>query len=211
MGTKLLERMLTISRSAGGGDLEGSFLPGRPPQVGGAVIAPPHPLYGGSMDSPVASELAWACASAGIPSLRFNWRGVGASAGEATGDAAAADEDYAAALAHQKESVAGPLVACGYSFGACAAARAGSRELRVRRLVLVAPPPSLLDRAALAAFAGRALVVVGAGDRIAPPRELEAIASDAQVRLHVIAEADHFFGAGLAELGRIAREWLGGT
>jgi alpha/beta superfamily hydrolase len=202
--------MVTISRPAGGGDLEGCFLPGRPPEAGGAVIAPPHPRYGGSMDSPVASELAWACASAGIPSLRFNWRGVGASAGEASGDAADADEDYAAALAHQRESVAGPLVACGYSFGACAAVRAGAREARVRRLVLVAPPPSLLDHAALAAFAGRALLVTGAEDGIAPARELEAIASRTGVRLHVIPEADHFFGAGLGSLGRVAREWLGG-
>ncbi len=163
------------------------------------------------MDSPVASELAWACASLGIASLRFNWRGVGASAGEASGDAAAADEDYAAALAHQRETVAGSLVACGYSFGACAAARAGAREPRVRRLLLVAPPPSLLDRAALAAFAGRALVVVRAADRIAPPRELEVIASQARALLQVISEADHFFGAGLGSLGRIAREWLGGA
>jgi alpha/beta superfamily hydrolase len=203
--------MVTIARPPGDGDLEGSFLPGRPPEAGGAVIAPPHPLYGGSMDSPVVSELAWACASAGLPSLRFNWRGVGASAGEPTGDAAAADQDYAAALAHQRETVAGPLVACGYSFGAAAALRAGAREPRVRRVVLVAPPPPLLDRAALAAFADRALVLVGAADRIAPPRELEAIASESGARLHGIAEADHFFGAGLGELGRVAREWLGGA
>jgi alpha/beta superfamily hydrolase len=206
---KLLERMVTISRPAGG-DLEGCFLPGRPPEAGGAVVAPPHPLYGGSMDSPVASELAWACTSAGIPSLRFNWRGVGASAGEASGDAAAADEDYAAALAHQRETVRGPLVACGYSFGACAALRAGAREPRVRRVLLVAPPPAFLDGAALARFAGRALLVTGAADPIAPARELEAIASRAEARLQVIPEADHFFGAGLGALGRIAREWLGG-
>jgi hypothetical protein len=206
---KLLERMVTISRPSGG-DLEGCFLPGRPPESGGAVIAPPHPLHGGSMDSPVASELAWACASAGIPSLRFNWRGVGASAGEASGDAAAADEDTAAALAHQRETVPGPLVACGYSFGACAALRAGSREPRVRRVLLVAPPPALLDAAALAGFAGRALLVTGAADPIAPARELEALASRAEARLHVVPEADHFFGTGLAALGRIAREWLGG-
>jgi hypothetical protein len=203
--------MVTISRGAGDGDLEGIFLPGREPGGDGAVIAPPHPLHGGSIDSPVANELAWACARSGIASLRFNWRGVGASAGEPSGDPAAADEDYAAALAHQKATVAGLLVACGYSFGACAALRAGSREPRVRRLVLVAPLPSLLDRAALGAREGGVLVVAGAEDPIAPARELAAIASAAGAELRVIAEADHFFGAGLAGVGRAVRDWLGGS
>jgi alpha/beta superfamily hydrolase len=208
MAIKLLERMVTISRG-GAGDLEGIFLAGRPPGAGGAVIAAPHPLYGGSMDAPVVNELAHACSSAGIASLRFNWRGVGASRGTPTGDAEAADEDYAAALAHQLETVTGPLVACGYSFGACAALRAGSREPRVRRLVLVAPPPALLGRGALEGFAGSALVVVGAEDRLAPARELDEIAASARdAKLCVIPEADHFFGTGLAELGRASREWL---
>jgi hypothetical protein len=203
--------MVTISRGAAGdGDLEGVFLPGREPVRGGAVIAPPHPLYGGSMESPVANELAWACAHSGVASLRFNWRGVGGSAGEPSGDPGDAEEDYAAALAHQGETTPGSLVACGYSFGACAALRAGSREPRVRRLVLVAPPPALLDRGLLAARGSGALVVAGAEDRIAPPRQLEALAAASGARLHAIAEADHFFGAGLAEIGRVVREWLAG-
>ena len=64
-----------------GSRLEGLYTPADAP-VGGAVIAPPHPLYGGSMDSPVVTELAQACARADFASLRFNWRGAGASAGE---------------------------------------------------------------------------------------------------------------------------------
>lgn len=212
MAAKQLERMVTISRGAAGdGDLEGIFLAGRSLENGGAVVAPPHPLHGGSMDSPVANELAHACSRAGIASLRFNWRGVGASAGRPSGEPAAADEDYAAALAHQGETVPGPLVACGYSFGACAALRAGPCEPRVRRLVLVAPPAGLLGRDRLCGFTGSTLVVVGAADRLAPARELEEIVSSARdARLHVIPEADHFFLAGLGEIGRVVREWLVG-
>ena len=45
-----------------------------------AVVAPPHPEYGGSLDNPVVNELAYALYQEGFASLRFNWRGVGASA-----------------------------------------------------------------------------------------------------------------------------------
>ena len=101
------------------------------------------------MDSPVVNEIAWASARAGIASLRFNWRGVGASSGVASGDARDADADYAAALAHLAETVPGKVVACGYSFGAAAALRAARLHPRVGRVLLVAPPPSLLERGAL--------------------------------------------------------------
>jgi alpha/beta superfamily hydrolase len=203
------ERAVTISSSGTDGDREGLFVRGVDPDAGGAVSAPPHPLYGGSMDSPVVNELAHACAKAGIASLRFNWRGVGASAGTPSGDADAADADYGAALAHQAETVAGELLGCGYSFGAASAVRACRGQRRVHRLVLVAPPPALLDRQALDAFPGRLLVVVGHQDTLAPPRILQEFLPDAEHgRLHVVPGADHFFMAGLAALGRAVYEWL---
>ena len=59
--------------------LEGIYVAGANGDASGAVVAPPHPLFGGSMDSPVVNEVAWACRTAGLASLRFNWRGVGAS------------------------------------------------------------------------------------------------------------------------------------
>ena len=107
-----------------------------------------------------------------MPSVRFNWRGVGASGGEPSGDPALADADYAAALAYLEETVPGPILAAGYSFGACAAVRVARKSPRVRRLVLVAPPPALLDAGALDGFRGSALVVVGSDDSFAPTAEL---------------------------------------
>ena len=47
----------------------------------GAVVAPPHPLYGGSFDNPVVNEIAYALHRLGQASLRVHWRGVGASPG----------------------------------------------------------------------------------------------------------------------------------
>jgi alpha/beta superfamily hydrolase len=203
--------MVTIARrDAGAETLEGVFQAGASLAAPGLLLAPPHPLYGGSLESPVLSELAFAAARAGLASLRFNWRGVGASAGEPSGDAADADADYGSALDQLAETVAGPLVAGGYSFGAAAAVRAARTSPRAQRLLLVAPPPALVAPDEIAANGRPALVLVGEYDRIAPARALaDAFAGAAQVALHVIPHADHFFGEGLAEIGRLAAEWLG--
>ncbi len=210
---KLQEKMVAIPLPGASGEtLEGIFLAGAPDDDRGAVIAPPHPLYGGSMDSPVASEIAFACHQSGIATLRFNWRGVGASAGEPSGDEAIADEDYAAALAHMAETAAGVLLACGYSFGAAAAVRAAERSARVRRLVLVAPPPALIAPPRIAALRARTLVLAGDRDSFVPIAALEAAFSGAaNVSLSVLRGADHFFMDGLGALGREVAEWLAGS
>jgi alpha/beta superfamily hydrolase len=202
------EHPVAIALGDGGWALEGIYQAGVDADAEGAVVAPPHPLYGGSMDSPVVNELAHACSQSGLASLRFNWRGVGASAGEPSGEQADADADYAAALVHLAETLPGPLVAAGYSFGALAAVRAAGHP-RVRRLLLVAPPPQGLERAALAAFRGGVLLLTGERDAIAPPSALEEVTAGLpSVRLHVVPDADHFFGLGLAEIARAAEAWL---
>jgi hypothetical protein len=204
------ERMVTIARrDAEAETLEGVFQAGASLASRGLLLAPPHPLYGGSLESPVLSELAWAAAQAGLASLRFNWRGVGASAGEPSGGAGHADADYGSALDQLAETVSGPLVAGGYSFGAAAALRAARAGARVDRLLLVAPPPALVAPSAIAESGLPALVLVGEYDTLAPARELAAaFEGEAQVALHVIPHADHFFLEGLAEIGRLAAEWL---
>ena len=104
--------MVTIVLPRGGGaaegpaedgSLEGIFIAGAAGSDLGAVVAPPHPLFGGSIESPVLNEIAYACTKAGIASLRFNWRGVGASTGVPSGDLADADADYRAALTHMAQ------------------------------------------------------------------------------------------------------------
>jgi alpha/beta superfamily hydrolase len=220
--------MVTISRPRDGGgapgrgrrteglspfaeaeDLEGIFIAGAAGSHRGAVIAPPHPLFGGSIESPVLSEIAYACTKTGIASLRFNWRGVGASAGLPSGHAEDADLDYRAALAHMGETVAGPIVACGYSFGAASAVRVAEAERRVDRLVLVAPPPTMLPPDAFARLERPVLVLVGERDSLVAPAELRELTRTAGgADLEVIPMADHFFGAGLADLSRLAATWL---
>lgn len=176
---------------------------------GGAIVAAPHPQMGGSMDSPVVTELGLAASDAGLVSLRFNWRGVGGSAGRPSGETADADADCLAALDFMRESVEGPIVACGYSWGALAVFRTCAAAPRVKRLVLVAPPPAMLDRAAFERSGRPMLIVAGDRDTYVPLAALEErVAGLERVELAVLPGVDHFFMAGLAELGRRVRGWL---
>ncbi len=209
-----IEKMVTIpAPGEGGGALEAVFLPAAGETRGAAVVAPPHPLYGGSMDNPVVTEVACALQELQLASLRFNWRGVGASSGVPSGDPDEAARDTLAALEQAAETAPGELVASGYSFGAVAAvaaASSGRLPRPVSRLVLVAPPPTLLRPGALAAAPAPVLVVAGAADALAPPRELARLLEGLPgARLEVVARADHFFMAGLGELRRTLLESLG--
>lgn len=162
------------------------------------------------MSSPVTTEIAMAASDAGYAVLRFDYRGVGASAGVPSGEAADADEDYFAALAFMEESVEGVIVACGYSWGALAASRVCIAEPRVRKLVLIAPPGAMLDEAALRDWGHPMLVIAGDRDGYAPVDELaQKLASLESAELVVLEGVDHFFMTGLAELGRHTRRWLG--
>lgn len=185
--------------------LEGVLISGEGDDAVGAVVAAPHPAYGGSMDSPVVHEIAYAARATGLASLRFNWRGVGGSGGLASSEFADADADYRAALTHLGETVSGVMVAAGYSFGALAAVRSAVSEPRVRALLLVAPPAAMLDVDLLSEFPGRVTLLAGDRDAIAPAAELERIAAELpRASIDVIDDADHFFAVGLAEVGRRA-------
>jgi alpha/beta superfamily hydrolase len=176
---------------------------------GGAIVAAPHPLMGGSMDSPVVTELGLAASDAGYVSLRFNWRGVGGSAGRPSGETSDADADCLAALDFMRESIEGGIVACGYSWGSLAVFRTCMAAPRVKRLVLVAPPPSMLDRAVFERSSRSTLIVTGDRDGYVPLGALEKLVAGLErVELVVLPDVDHFFMTGLAALGRSVRGWL---
>lgn len=212
MAPRAFERPATIALPESEGEglvLEGLFVPAPEDGAGGAVIAPPHPLMGGSMESVVVTEIALACQKAGLASLRFNWRGVGASAGRTSGDAAVADVDYQSAVAFLRDSVPGPITACGYSFGAAAAVRSTSLRPAPARLLLVSPPPSLFDAALLRGYQRPVCIVVGDSDRFVDADALAALAADIEsAHFVLLRDCDHFFMHGLADLRRALDAWL---
>ena len=167
-----------------------------------AVVAPPHPEYGGNLDHPVVNEIAHALYRRGYASLRFNWRGVGGSQGRVSGDPAAAEADYTAALDHVEQTLDAPIIAAGYSFGAATALRVALYDRRIRRLLLVAPPLAMLESLAVDGLAVPLHIVVGERDTYAPPDRLADWAESLPgAALRVIPGADHFFAtSGLAEL-----------
>lgn len=155
-----------------------------------ALVAPPHPMYGGSIDNPVVHVLERAYQAAGCASLAFNFRGVGGSEGAPSADLQLARADYLAAARALPGRT--PRWVSGYSFGSCAALLAGV-ALNAEHVLLVAPPLSLLDRGLLADYGGRVLVVVGDDDDYCPVAALRpAFAGRGEVE--ILDGVGHFFG-----------------
>jgi len=166
-----------------------------------AVVCHPHPLQGGAMTNKVAYILARAFNDLGAVSLRFNFRGVGKSAGsfdQGVGETA----DALAALdwlgARHPEL---PLWLGGFSFGAYVALRAQG-ERPIERLATVAPAVERFDRNAVHEPHCPWLLVQGDADEVVPPETVLAWARGLArpPRIVVLAGAGHFFHGRLNEL-----------
>lgn len=169
-----------------------------------ALVLHPHPLYGGTMHNKVVYRLARALRRAGLPTLRINFRGVGASAGrydEGRGEV----DDARAALDWLAARQAGrPLWVAGFSFGAWVGVTLGGRDPRVVRLIAAGLPVKLEGLGYLADLGHRPLLVVqGQHDEHGPPSAVrDALAAHPTARLHVVPGTDHFFDGRLDDLER---------
>jgi alpha/beta superfamily hydrolase len=166
-----------------------------------AVVCHPHPLQGGSMQNKVAYMLARAFNDMGAVSLRFNFRGVGKSAG-AFDDGIGETADALAAIDWLSAQHPGlPLWLGGFSFGSYVALRAQSQR-PVQRLVTVAPA---VERFATADIRGPVcpwvLVQGDADDVVSPQKVLDwARGLATPPRIVEMAGAGHFFHGRLNEL-----------
>jgi len=184
----------------------------------GAVVCHPHPLHGGTMHTHAAYRLARGARSAGGVTLRFNFRGVGRSAGRYDAGRGEAD-DAAATLSALAARFPGlPLLACGFSFGAHAALAAGTRRpglagLLLAGLVVRQRDDVPRDLGPLLDWPGPAAVIQADGDEFSSPAEVRAaLAGSAGPRRIVeVPGATHLFVEALESLEREAASacaWL---
>ncbi|MFT3719059.1 alpha/beta hydrolase [Pseudorhodoferax sp.] len=168
---------------------------GAAPQ-GVAVIAHPHPLFGGTMDNKVVQTLARAFVQCGWTAVRFNFRGVGATAGQH--DAGISEtEDLLAVLAQLGGEAAAPAALAGFSFGAFVTSRALAAvhaARRIEQLVLVGTAASRFAvQPVPAELHERTLVVHGEQDDTVPLDSVMDWARPQSLPVTVVPGGGHFF------------------
>ncbi len=174
---------------------------------GVALIAHPHPLFGGTMDNKVVHTLVRAFVALGYASFRMNFRGVGASAGvhdEGMGET----DDMAALLNHAQQQYPDlPLALAGFSFGTFVQARLQQhlteQNAPAERLVLVGcaagkwPMPSV---------PANTILIHGELDDTIPLQQVFDWARPQELPVVVIPGADHFFHRRLQHIKNLVVE-----
>jgi len=176
-----------------------------------AVICHPHPLYHGTMNNKVVHTIARSVALLGRPAVRFNFRGVGHSAGSyADGVGEALDAKAVVAWSRQRWPAA-ELWLAGFSFGAYVALSIAAAETPAR-LLTVAPPIQRFDMAALDSPGCPWLIIQGAQDELVSASAVEAWAATLKPlpELCLFDDTDHFFHGRLTLLRKVVTEFFAG-
>jgi len=175
--------------------------PAHDDSVATAVILHPHPLHGGTMHNKVVHTLARAFGELGVASVRFNFRGVGSSAGVFAHGEGETDDALAviAWLRQQRPGI--PVWLAGFSFGATVALRAAA-SAQVSGLITVAPAVHLYDYSALALPRCPWLLIQGEADEVVPVEMVRDWLSGIAVQPQTLflPGVSHFFHGHLTEL-----------
>ena len=174
---------------------------------GVALVAHPHPLYGGTMDNKVAQTLARAFVGLGYAAVRFNFRGVGASEGvhdEGRGEA----DDMAIVLEQMRARFAGlPVALAGFSFGTFVASQLQQRLIAAgqpaERLVLVG---SAAGKWAMPDVPADSILIHGELDDTIPLSAVLDWARPQDIPVIVIPGADHFFHRKLGHIKNLVTQ-----
>jgi alpha/beta superfamily hydrolase len=203
--------------------LEGDLWVPEPAAVGSAVICHAHPRFGGSKDYPLLWAIRIDLTRRGFSVLAFNFRGVMGSQGSYGGGV---DEvrDVRAAVGRALRTADGPLLVCGWSFGANVALRACLDDDRAAGLALVGMPlaandpelPPLPDPPRLDSFGRPVVLVAGGADQYCPEDDLRSLAAHfPRATVRIVPEADHYFAKkerdAAAIVGSFAVELLPGA
>ena len=174
------------------------------------VFAHPLPTQGGTMHTKVVFQAAKALAEIGCVVLRFNFRGVGRSAG-AWDNGRGELDDYRAAVDYMAAQYPGlELWAAGFSFGSYVALTVGATDPRIGALIAIAPPVDRYDYSAIIQAAKPTFVIHGERDELIPLARVRAFYAQLQEpkELVEIERATHLFDGQAAEVGDVIRDLL---
>ena len=156
------------------------------------VVCHPHPLHGGTMDNKVVQTVARAGLQQGLRTVRFNFRGIGESAG--AWDNGQGEVDDALAVINAYRAAALPLWVAGFSFGGYVASQAGARLATqgapATGLVLVGPATRNFE---VAAVPEGTLVIHGEADDVVPLQATLDWARPQSLPVVVVPGVGHFF------------------
>lgn len=173
-----------------------------------AVIAHPLPTMGGTMENKVVTTLAKAFAELGFAALRFNFRGVGESAGEFD-NGNGETEDVLAVVRHARQEYGNlPLVLSGFSFGGYVQARAAQHlHPQAHRLVLIAPA---VGHFAMPHVPHNTLLIHGEQDEVVPLADVIEWARPQHLPIVVLPGAGHFFHGRLNQIKQLVLQDFNG-
>ena len=196
------------------GNIEAVFDTAGTPRRGLALVAHPHPLYGGTLDNKVAQTLAKTFVELGYLAVRPNFRGVGLS--EGTHDDGLGETDdlvavvqFARARAGLEEIASAPVVLAGFSFGSLVQSRVRGKlaalGIALGRMVFVG---TAVTRGKVEDVPANSIVIHGELDDTVPLDAVLRWAEPQELPVTVIAGADHFFHRRLHVIkGIITRAW----
>jgi uncharacterized protein len=177
-----------------------------------AVLCHPHPLYGGTMTNKVVHMLAKSFNELGMPAVRFNFRGIGSSAGTYDDGRGETADCEAVALWATRRWPAAKLVLGGFSFGGAVAIRAAT-TLQPAKLVTVAPAIRKVEVGPEHVPSCPWLIVQGDKDELVDPHDIQQWAQGfpRPPVLKYLPGVDHFFHGKLNELRDIVIQWMRGV
>lgn len=173
------------------------------PSRGAVVVGHPHPLHGGTLHNPVVFHADRELNRDGWTTLRFNFRGVGASDGthdEGRGEL----EDFSAAASWLRGlDPTAPLVAAGFSFGSWCAVRYAVAEPSVAAVIAIGLPVQIYPFDELARLARPLAVVQADRDEFGEPAQVEALLARSRLepRIRIVAGTTHLFPGRAADAG----------